>query len=96
MTEGQWFEIVVGGALTVIAGCMVRGYFWLKDLHVWHAKEDEEGVKVWYVRKSLEDAVQRLADAIDRIDRRDAEHVAVLQAVVKSMEKLAERIEGIP
>lgn len=34
------------------------------DLHRWHDKEDGEGVKVWYVRKSLEDAINKLAECI--------------------------------
>ena len=35
------------------------------ELHKWHDKEDEEGVKVWYIRQSLERAIQRLADAAE-------------------------------
>lgn len=35
------------------------------ELWHWHAKEDSDGVKIWYVRKSLEDAVSRLASAIE-------------------------------
>ena len=49
----------------------------IEDLHRWHAVSDEEGVKIWYVRRSLEEAVKKLADNIeleckllDRIDRR--------------------------
>lgn len=33
------------------------------ELHRWHDKEDEDGVKVWYVRQSLERAIERLAEA---------------------------------
>lgn len=32
----------------------------LDDLHDWHAKEDEDGVKVWYVRKELVDIIRTL------------------------------------
>ncbi len=35
------------------------------DLWLWHNKEDTEGVKVWYVRKSLEDAIEKLAECIE-------------------------------
>jgi hypothetical protein len=31
------------------------------ELHTWHAREDEEGVKIWYVRRSLEKAVLELS-----------------------------------
>jgi hypothetical protein len=37
-----------------------------KDLYDWHNKEDSEGVKVWYVRKTLEEAIVKLADNIDK------------------------------
>ena len=47
------------------------------ELHKWHDVSDSEGVKLWYVRRSLEEAITKLADNIaletkflDRIDRR--------------------------
>ena len=36
------------------------------ELHAWHNREDEDGVKVWYVRKSLEDAISKLADNLEQ------------------------------
>ena len=36
----------------------------LNDLHQWHNVKDEEGMPVWYVRRSLGDAIQALADNI--------------------------------
>ncbi len=36
---------------------------WVGELHRWHDKEDPDGVKVWYVRQSLEDAITKLAEA---------------------------------
>lgn len=92
--------IVIEALVAGLVLCTIRGYFWVKDLHVWHAKEDDEGVKVWYVRKSLEDAVVRLAELLDRMDRRDAEHLSVQREFAKTLEqlagglsKLAEKIE---
>ena len=47
------------------------------DLHDWHDETDADGVKIWYVRRSLEDALHSLSENIsletkllDRIDRR--------------------------
>jgi len=37
----------------------------IDDLHKWHDVQDNEGVKIWYVRRSLEDAIVKLADNID-------------------------------
>lgn len=34
----------------------------LKDLHDWHNVSDEEGVKIWYVRRSLEKAISDLSN----------------------------------
>ena len=35
-----------------------------EDLWQWHSREDDEGVKVWYVRRSLEDAIKELSLSI--------------------------------
>ena len=37
-----------------------------KDLHDWHNVQDDEGVKVWYVRKSLEQSIDRLAASTEK------------------------------
>lgn len=37
----------------------------VRDLHDWHNKTDEDGVKVWYVRRSLEDAIVKLSSNIE-------------------------------
>ena len=37
----------------------------IDDLHKWHDVQDSEGVKIWYVRRSLEDAITKLAENID-------------------------------
>jgi len=49
----------------------------IQDLWDWHNVNDTEGVKLWYVRRSLEEAITKLATNIeletkllDRIDRR--------------------------
>ena len=36
------------------------------DLHEWHAVKDAEGVPVWYVRRSLEEAIKELSGNIAR------------------------------
>ena len=40
-----------------------------KTMYDWHDKADEDGVKVWYVRRSLEEALQENVRAIN-IDRK--------------------------
>lgn len=38
---------------------------WVEDLWNWHNVTDNDGVKIWYVRRSLEDAIRKLSDNID-------------------------------
>ncbi|PIR17593.1 MAG: hypothetical protein COV46_03540 [Deltaproteobacteria bacterium CG11_big_fil_rev_8_21_14_0_20_49_13] len=40
-------------------------YNWVEDLWNWHNVTDNDGVKIWYVRRSLEDAIRKLSDNID-------------------------------
>ena len=37
----------------------------IKELYDWHALTDSDGVKVWYVRKSLDDAVLKLSESVE-------------------------------
>jgi len=41
-------------------------HHWDRDLHDWHSATDAEGVKIWYVRRSLEEAIVKLAENIDK------------------------------
>jgi hypothetical protein len=36
----------------------------VKDLHGWHSVVDQDGVKIWYMRRSFEDAIKALGDNI--------------------------------
>ena len=53
-----------------------------EDLWQWHAREDDEGVKVWYVRRSLEDAIKELSLSI----RTQTEVMSQLVGKVGSMQ----------
>lgn len=35
------------------------------ELHEWHAVTDEDGVKIWYLRRSLENAIEKLTHNLD-------------------------------
>lgn len=37
----------------------------LQELHEWHAVTDEDGVKIWYLRRSLENAIEKLTNNLD-------------------------------
>ena len=68
-------QLGAGGVFAVI---LIREFFtmrreskWEKiskeveDLHEWHDNRDEDGVFKWYVRASLERAIDQLAENID-------------------------------
>jgi len=38
----------------------------IRELHQWHAKTDQDGVPVWYMRHGFEEAIVRLADNIEK------------------------------
>ncbi len=37
----------------------------IQELHDWHAVTDEDGVKIWYLRRSLENAIEKLTSNLD-------------------------------
>ncbi len=37
----------------------------IQELHDWHAVTDEDGVKIWYLRRSLENAIEKLTNNLD-------------------------------
>lgn len=65
------------------------------DLHQWHAKEDDDGVKIWYVRRSLEDAMMKLAESMDRQTQVLAEVAREQRHVVDGQKAVIERISKL-
>jgi len=74
-TSTAVMQLGVGGAFAVI---LIREFFnmrretkWdkmskeVEDLHEWHNSRDSDGVFRWYVRSSLERAIEQLAENID-------------------------------
>lgn len=77
----EWTNAALGLINICILIVCTKALRMTKDLHDWHAKEDDDGVKVWYVRKSLENAVTKLADNIEA-------QTQLLSRLVDSMERL--------
>lgn len=38
----------------------------VRELYKMHDQKDNDGVYIWYVRRSLEDAINKLADNVDK------------------------------
>lgn len=64
----------------------------ISDLHNWHAKTDNDGTFVWYVRKSLEDAVRQLAENIDKQTDLLRQQTEVLQAVMRDVAEVHRKV----
>ena len=74
MTEGAVdFVIAIGDVLAGLAVAGMVGLFWkaqkmgrqISDLWDWHNQRDSDGVPVWYVRQSLESAIEKLATSLE-------------------------------
>lgn len=54
----------------------------IHDLYQWHDVKDGDGVPIWYIRRSLEEAIKALADNV-------GEQTKVFQGLVVHIENLA-------
>ncbi len=53
------------------------------DLHLWHSKTDQDGIPLWYVRRSLEDAIKDLGERI-------GEQIVVQTQILQHMQRMEE------
>lgn len=51
----------------------------IRLLYKWHDKDDDDGVKVWYNRRGLEDAIEKMAEAIEHLSNNVAQQTLVTQ-----------------
>ena len=110
MVESELTQIGMAGALAILIVREVLDFVrrrqshdpdWrvlerqIAELHEWHAKEDTDGVKVWYVRRSLEEAFHELSETtkqqstlFDRLINRLDQQSAVFERLVDKIEKM--------
>ncbi len=80
------FEWVVSVGLTVVIGALFTIWLKVKDLHDWHNKEDDEGVKVWYTRnKNVEEILEKMVEIIDRVDRREERAIIIQNETIRAL-----------
>jgi len=60
----------------------------ISDLHEWHDKSDQDGVKVWYVRQSLETALRDNAQAVMAIAKNSELQTRLLEEMLESQKNL--------
>lgn len=66
-----------------------REWVWkLEKLYDWHNALDDEGVPIWYVRKSLEEGIKTLTASIDTLHTAIREQNSLLDRMIERIESL--------
>lgn len=74
----------------------VHERMWKIDkLYDWHNARDEEGVPVWYVRKSLEQAIKNLSSSIDVLQESIREQNLFITKMIERFDSLHEDIRDL-
>jgi len=60
----------------------------VEELYKWHNREDDDGVKIWYVRRSLEENMRKLPMSLDK--QRE-----VMEALLHMFDKIQTDIESL-
>jgi hypothetical protein len=60
-----------------------------KTMYEWHDKADEDGVKIWYVRRSLEEALQENVKAINILAKNSEVQTRLLEDMVKQNKEIS-------
>ena len=61
---------------------------WVRELHEWHAKEDSDGVKIWYIRQSLANAIAAVATSVNAQTR-------ALEAIFTKLEAIDDKVDAM-
>jgi len=74
----------------------VHERMWKVDkLYDWHNAQDEEGVPIWYVRKSLEQAIKNLSSSIDVLHESIREQNLLINKMIEKFESLHDEIKEL-
>lgn len=68
---------------------------WIEDLWNWHNVTDNDGVKIWYVRRSLEDAIRKLSDNIDVQTKAFQEMVNEMKATRRNLNLIEQDVREL-
>lgn len=63
------------------------------ELHQWHNVTNQEGVKLWYIRPTLEKVLESLKDAIDIQTNLTKELVFELKTHTSSLNRIEEKLQ---
>ena len=65
------------------------------DLYKWHDQRDADGVPVWYIRRSLEEAIVKLAASQESLADCIKHQTSVLERLIHSQEEIKHSINDI-
>lgn len=60
-----------------------------KTMYDWHDKSDEDGVKIWYVRRSLEEALHENVKAINILAKNSEIQTKLLEDMVRQNKEMS-------
>jgi transcriptional regulator len=60
-----------------------------KTMYDWHDKNDEDGVKIWYVRRSLEEALHENVKAINILAKNSEIQTRLLEDMVRQNKEMS-------
>jgi hypothetical protein len=60
-----------------------------RTMYDWHDKSDEDGVKIWYVRRSLEEALHENVKAINILAKNSEVQTRLLEDMVKQNKEMS-------
>ena len=65
------------------------------EMHEWHAVTDEDGVKVWYIRRSLENTLDKLSHTLDAQTQLLKEMVLILKDTRNEMDAVIRETRAV-
>ena len=70
-------------------------YMRMGELHEWHDVRDEDGVHVWYIRRSLEKSMSNVAVCLEASRVTQSQQTALLTGAVKTLERMDARLDRL-
>ena len=66
----------------------------VEELHEWHNHSDADGVKVWWVRQSLEQVIKDLTRAVNELSRANVNNMSNTQSVANVLDRVTARMDA--
>ena len=66
----------------------------VEELHEWHNHSDADGVKVWWVRRSLEQVIKELTQAVNELSRANANSMSNTQSIANVLDRVTARMDS--